>query len=66
MGAESNLIGSRRLKVKRATGTVEWKVWEFEGGGMMLVIEAASTQFHAHFEGEQWAEFQKLIAGAER
>lgn len=56
------ITGRRNLVVEHG-GRSEWTVTEFDGGNRMLVVWAAGTQFNAHFSAEQWAEFQKLIAG---
>lgn len=53
----------RKLTTEHYNGSVEWRVMEFDGGdAYILIAEAASTQFSAHFSGEQWAKFQALIA----
>lgn len=60
---EPTITNSRELTVERLSGSVEWSVLEFDGSNRMLIARGAGTQFHAHFTAEQWAEFQRLIAG---
>jgi hypothetical protein len=47
-----------------SVGSVEWTVSVFNGGeSYMLVATASGTvQFSAHFDADQWAEFQRLVA----
>lgn len=63
---ETTITDRRKMTVERVDlSKVEWHVDEFDGGRVyMLVASAANTgvQFSAHFTGEQWTEFQKLIA----
>jgi hypothetical protein len=43
---------------------IKWTVDEFDGGrSYILATSAPRMQFLAHFDTEQWAEFQKLVAG---
>lgn len=49
---------------KLTTGDIYWTVNEFNGGeSFMLTAAAAGTQFTVYFDAEQWAEFQRMVAG---
>ena len=60
--ASPKITAKRGLSIEHTT----WRVTEFDGGGnFMLTADGAVTRFLAHFTAEQWAEFQKLIAGGQ-
>jgi hypothetical protein len=48
-----------------SVGSVEWTVSVFNGGESYMLVATASpstVQFSAHFDAQQWAEFQRLVA----
>ena len=68
MSAGPVITDTRRLTVKRMltvmAGSVEWVVNEFDDGRAYLLSATSldgSLQFSAHFTGDQWAEFQRMV-----
>lgn len=61
--AETSITLRRNLDVKCAAGIQHWTLNEFDNGrSFMLVCNTAALQFHAHFDAEDWAAFQELVA----
>ncbi len=62
--ATTSITGTRRTTVERATGKVDWQVNEFDDGrAFMLTAESPGVHFDTHFNAEQWAAFQAMVAG---
>ena len=60
----TEMTDRRQLLIKHDSGTQTWVVNEFNGGQrFMLVLSGQGFQFAAHLDSEQWADFQRLVAG---
>jgi hypothetical protein len=58
--AENKITERRELDLDG----IKWTVDQFDGGrSYILAATPPRMQFLAHFDTEQWAEFQKLVAG---
>ena len=60
----STITAQRDATLERLGGTQRWQLFEFDNGlRFMLTCGVSSIAFSAHFDAEQWAAFQAMVAG---